>query len=100
VCTATAQARLAFESGALVFQYEADVKTTKTVVQPILLGSSANAKQTLGSRLSHGPVDTLNAVAHEGWEFDKDGGLNLGRGGRPAKVTRPKERLVETYYSE
>jgi hypothetical protein len=63
------QARVAFESGAEVFQYETDVRTTKSVVQPILLGSSANAKETLTSRLSRGPVDTLNAVAHEGWEL-------------------------------
>src|SRR3954470_17251413 len=34
-------ARLAFEAGAQVFQYEADVKATKAVVRPIFLGGGA-----------------------------------------------------------
>jgi len=62
-------ARVAFESGAKVFQYETDVKSTKAVVRPLLLGSSAMGKETLGSRLSGGPVATLNAVSDEGWEL-------------------------------
>jgi len=63
------RARVAFESGAKVFQYEADVKSTKAVVRPLLLGSSAIGKETFASRLAGGPVATLNAVADEGWEL-------------------------------
>lgn len=60
---------MAFEEGAQVFQYEADVKSTKSVVKPLLLGSSATGRETIGSRLSRGPVATLNAVSDEGWEI-------------------------------
>lgn len=63
------QARVAYESGAKVFQYEADVKSTKAVVRPLGFGSSAIGKETLASRLARGPVATLNAVADEGWEL-------------------------------
>lgn len=63
------EARVAFEAGARIFQYETNVKSTKSVVRPILLGSSAMGKETFGSRLGRGPVDTLNAVANEGWEI-------------------------------
>jgi hypothetical protein len=60
------QARMAFESGAEIFQYETDVQSMKAVVKPILLGSSATG---VVSRIGYGPVDTLNSVAHEGWEL-------------------------------
>ena len=59
------QARVAFEGGAKVFQYEADVSAMRAVVKPVLLGSSAIGKETL----SRGPVATLNAVCDEGWEI-------------------------------
>jgi len=60
------EARRAYESGAKVFQYETDVKSTKAVVRGL---SKAVAKETLASRLSRGPVAILNAVADEGWEL-------------------------------
>jgi hypothetical protein len=63
------QARLSYVAGAQVFQYETDVKATKSVVRPIFLGSSAMGKETLLSRIGRGPVDTLNAVCNEGWEL-------------------------------
>jgi hypothetical protein len=63
------QARIAFEGGAKVFQYESDVKSMTAVVRPIGLGSSAMGKETLISRFGRGPVDTLNAVCDEGWEL-------------------------------
>lgn len=59
------QARVAFESGAKVFQYEADVSAMRAVVKPLLLGSSAVGRESL----SRGPVATLNAVCDEGWEI-------------------------------
>src|SRR5439155_17295118 len=61
--------RHAYEAGAQVFQYETDVRSTKSVVRPILLGSSAIGKETLPSSLGRGPVDTLNAVCNEGWDL-------------------------------
>jgi hypothetical protein len=60
------EARLAFQSGAQVFQYQADVKSTKAIVQAL---SKARPKETLASRLGRGPVATLNAVCNEGWEL-------------------------------
>jgi hypothetical protein len=63
------QARLAFESGAKVFQYEANLRETRAIVRPIGLGSSAIGKQTFASRIARGPVDILNAVCEEGWEL-------------------------------
>lgn len=63
------QARVAFEAGSHVFQYETDLKSTKAVVKAIGLGSSAMGKETFGSRLSHGPVDILNSVCAEGWDL-------------------------------
>jgi hypothetical protein len=60
------QARLAFESGAKVFQYETNVRSMRAVVRPIGLGSSATGKL---SPLARGPVDALNAVCNEGWEL-------------------------------
>lgn len=59
-------ARRAYESGAKVFQYEADVKSTKAVVRGL---SKAVSKETFASRISSGPIATLNAVADEGWEL-------------------------------
>jgi len=59
-------ARLAFESGAKVFQYEANLMAMKAVVRPIGLGSSAMGKETLASRVSRGPIGMLNAVCDEG----------------------------------
>jgi hypothetical protein len=63
------QARVAFESGAKVFQYEASVKDMQAVVRPLGFGASATARETNASRISRGPVATLNAVCDEGWEL-------------------------------
>jgi hypothetical protein len=63
------QARVAFERGDMVFQYETNVRSNKAVVRSIGFGSSAAGKETLGSRVARGPVDTLNTVASEGWEI-------------------------------
>jgi|SRR5581483_6588663 len=63
------EARIAFESGAHVFQYEANVRAMHAVVRPIGFGSSAMGKETLASRFGRGPVATLNAVCDEGWEL-------------------------------
>lgn len=63
------QARLAFEAGAQIFQYEADVKSMRATVRPIGFGSSAIGKETLASRVGRGPVAILNAVCDEGWEL-------------------------------
>lgn len=63
------EARHAYEDGAKVFQYETDVKSTQSVVRPLMMGSSAMGRETVQSRLGHGPVDTLNAVCNEGWEL-------------------------------
>ena len=63
------QARAAFANGDRVFQFEADVKATHAVVRPIGLGSSAAGRETLLSRITRGPVATLNAVCDEGWEL-------------------------------
>jgi len=60
------EARIAFESGAHVFQYEASVKSTRAVVRPVGFGSSAIGKE---SRIGRGPVATLNSVCDEGWEL-------------------------------
>src|SRR5581483_7327261 len=62
-------ARVAFESGAHVFQYEASVKAMHAVVRPIGFGSNAIGKETFASRFGRGPVATLNAVCDEGWEL-------------------------------
>lgn len=59
------EARVAFEGGAKVFQYEADVSSMRAVVKPIFLGSSAIGKEAI----ARGPVATLNAVCDEGWEI-------------------------------
>jgi cytolysin (calcineurin-like family phosphatase) len=64
--SAAGQARAAFERGDQVFQYEVDIRSQKAVVRKM---QSAVAKETLGSRLSRGPVATLNAVCDEGWEL-------------------------------
>lgn len=63
------QARIAFEQGEQIFQFEASVKSMTAVVRPIGLGSRAIGRETWTSRLSHGPVATLNAVSNEGWEL-------------------------------
>jgi hypothetical protein len=63
------QARVPFEEGAEIFQFEADVKRMAAVVKPVGLGSSAYGRETKPSRLSIGPVDALNAVANEGWDL-------------------------------
>jgi hypothetical protein len=63
------QARIAFESGEQIFQFEASVKSMKAVVRSLGLGSSAIGKESWGSKLSQGPVATLNSVSNEGWEL-------------------------------
>jgi hypothetical protein len=63
------QARAAFAGGDHVFQYETDVRSQKSVVRPLLLGSSAIGKETYRSKFARGPVATLNAVCDEGWEL-------------------------------
>lgn len=63
------QARAAFESGDMVFQYETNVRSNKAVVRSIGFGSSASGQQTFTSRIARGPVATLNTVASEGWEI-------------------------------
>jgi hypothetical protein len=60
------QARVAFEGGAQVFQYEADVKAMKALVNFV---GPTGGTETLLSRLAGGPVATLNTVADEGWEL-------------------------------
>ena len=62
-------ARVAFERGDHVFQYETDVRSNRAVVRPLLMGSTAVAKETFQSKFSRGPVATLNAVCDEGWEL-------------------------------
>ncbi len=59
--TPAGQARLAFERGDHVFQYEVDVMNQKAVIVAMV-----------GSTTSHKTVDpvwVLNSVCHEGWEL-------------------------------
>jgi hypothetical protein len=55
------QARIAFERGDRVFQFEIDVKDTKAVVIPMMTAMTTSKTAD--------PVEILNSVCHEGWEL-------------------------------
>jgi hypothetical protein len=59
--TPAGRARLAYENGDHVFQYQFDVMSQQAII--VVMVGSTTAKKT------RDPVDVLNSVCHEGWEL-------------------------------